>query len=158
MEGDNEDDVEDTPEPSVISAGRGRGRGGGVPVLPSGLWNSLNSTTSGGTNGIDTSKLAETIVDETSSTSMAVPMGFGSGGGGAGRGVGRGGGRGRGNGRGGFQRDVKGPDWDCPTCGNVNWAWRDECNTVSAIHVVLRGVIHRVLHSVIRCLFHIGFC
>lgn len=24
--------------------------------------------------------------------------------------------------------DVKGPDWDCPSCGNVNWSWRSTCN------------------------------
>ena len=36
-------------------------------------------------------------------------------------------GMGRGNMK-GLQRDVKGPDWDCPSCGNVNWSWRNDCN------------------------------
>lgn len=49
------------------------------------------------------------------------PMGFGRG-----RGRGRGG-RGLQQGR-GFQKDAKGPDWDCPVCGNVNWSWRANCN------------------------------
>jgi hypothetical protein len=34
---------------------------------------------------------------------------------------------GRAGGR-GLQRDVKGPDWDCSGCGNVNWCWRSNCN------------------------------
>lgn len=28
----------------------------------------------------------------------------------------------------GLERDAKGKDWDCPSCGNVNWSWRGTCN------------------------------
>lgn len=24
--------------------------------------------------------------------------------------------------------DMKGADWNCPSCGNVNWSWRATCN------------------------------
>lgn len=27
-----------------------------------------------------------------------------------------------------FDRDSKGKDWDCQSCGNVNWSWRTSCN------------------------------
>ena len=115
----------------AISAGRGRGRGGGVPVLPQGVWSALQS--GGSSSEADLSKIVSveaSTVEDADEDTMAMPMGFGGGGRGAGRG--RGGGRGgmgmgRGNGR-GLQRDAKGPDWDCPSCGNVNWSWRNDCN------------------------------
>jgi hypothetical protein len=59
--------------------------------------------------------------------SFAMPMGFGRGRGGGRGDFGRGGGRG-GRGRGGLERDVKGKDWDCPSCTNTNWSWRTNCN------------------------------
>lgn len=54
-----------------------------------------------------------------------IPMGFGRGRGDFG---GRGGRGGRGRGGGGLERDVKGKDWECPSCTNVNWSWRSNCN------------------------------
>ncbi|XP_030247658.1 TATA-binding protein-associated factor 2N isoform X4 [Sparus aurata] len=56
----------------------------------------------------------------------------GGGGGGGGRG-GRGGFRGRGGG-GGPNFDIKGGDWPCPnsSCGNMNFARRQECNKCGA--------------------------
>ncbi|XP_073338762.1 TATA-binding protein-associated factor 2N isoform X3 [Pagrus major] len=58
--------------------------------------------------------------------------GGGGGGGGGGRG-GRGGFRGRGGG-GGPNFDIKGGDWPCPnsSCGNMNFARRQECNKCGA--------------------------
>ena len=62
--------------------------------------------------------------------SMPVSFGGGRGGRGSGRGDGRDGrfdgGRG-GRGR-GLDRDMKGKDWECPSCTNVNWSWRTNCN------------------------------
>ena len=131
MDDDESGEGDNVVPSSLPSGGRGRGRGGGVPVLPTGMWNSLNSTASSTNNqadGIDTSKSNNEAFADVASTlpmssTMAIPMGFGN------KGGGRGAGRGRGSGR-GMQRDVKGPDWDCPSCTNVNWAWRDECNQV----------------------------
>ena len=115
---------------AIAGAGRGRGRGGGVPVLPQGVWSALQS--GGSSSEADLSKVeASTVEDADDDDAMAMPMGFGGGGRGAGRGRGGGRGGGMGMGRGnmkGLQRDVKGPDWDCPSCGNVNWSWRNDCN------------------------------
>ena len=30
--------------------------------------------------------------------------------------------------KGGMVRNLKGPDWNCESCGNVNWCWRSNCN------------------------------
>ncbi|XP_028321047.1 TATA-binding protein-associated factor 2N isoform X8 [Gouania willdenowi] len=59
--------------------------------------------------------------------------GRGGGGGGGGRGGGGGGFRGRGGG-GGPNFDIKGGDWPCPnsSCGNMNFARRQECNKCGA--------------------------
>ena len=40
---------------------------------------------------------------------------FDTGGGGAGRGR-------------GMVKNKNGPDWACPSCANVNWCWRNNCN------------------------------
>ena len=59
----------------------------------------------------------------------------GLGGGGGRNGVGRGRGtiptQGQsqgGLGPGGIQLNKKGVDWNCPSCGNLNWSWRTNCN------------------------------
>lgn len=28
----------------------------------------------------------------------------------------------------GPQMNMKGKDWNCPSCGNLNWSWRTTCN------------------------------
>ena len=54
-------------------------------------------------------------------SSFVPPMGFG-------RGRGRGS-LGRGRGRGGRgPENMKGPDWECTSCTNINWSWRTTCN------------------------------
>eukprot|EP01036_Dinobryon_divergens_P028847 gene28847-37854_t len=109
------------------SAGRGRGRGGvGVPVLPAGMWESLhgNSNSSG-----DSAAELDSFLADSASFGEVMPSGFGRGGRGSGRAGGRGGripdGRGRGR---GIERDLKGKDWECPSCTNINWSWRSTCN------------------------------
>ncbi len=75
-------------------------------------------------------------------------------------GFGSGGGRGRGNsgrGRGrGPEMNMKGPDWTCASCGNVNWSWRSNCNkcqtakpaavTVVSISDAISGLLCYIIH------------
>jgi hypothetical protein len=137
---------DDVPVPSG-GRGRGRGRGSsGVPVLPQGLWEEI----SGGLGGSGASSSAlneeepvrgedfrydepdryeEVVSDDGGNDFMPMSFGRGGAGGGKGRGRGRGGDRGDGAGRGrGFEKDLKGADWTCDSCGNVNWSWRATCN------------------------------
>lgn len=125
-----------------IGRGRGRGRGSGVPILPTGMWNDI-------TNNKDEQDLNETSLGISSSNSITSNSNSKSmkkeffeddqktleemqqmmfGGFGRGRGRGNGGGGGGGGGSGSFVRDAKGTDWECSSCGNVNWSWRTACN------------------------------
>lgn len=113
-------DGEMPPLPPAAGRGRGRGRGGGGIAI-AGL-EELDASfgrpppqpqqndRSGGRPGIG---------------EMRPPMQFGRG-----RGFERGCGRG---GRGGRGRGAAGgvTDWQCD-CGNLNWGWRNECNTCNA--------------------------
>ena len=131
---------------SIPSIGRGRGRGrgsSGVPVLPQGLWDEISGLGGGSNSAVhdeepvlprEDSHAAEADKFEEGlgeGENDFVPMSFGRGGA-AGRGRGRGRGRGDhgdGAGRGrGFDKDLKGADWTCDSCGNVNWSWRASCN------------------------------
>jgi hypothetical protein len=75
-------------------------------------------------------------------------MGFGRGrGSAAGRGAGRGSDAGRGR---GFVRDAKGTDWDCPSCGNVNWHWRstcNKCNGAKPAHILVSTIFTSILRT-----------
>eukprot|EP01032_Pedospumella_encystans_P012690 gene12691-14663_t len=114
----------------IDGGGRGRGRGrGGVPVLPEGMWDALQGSSESKTVVQEVAKVVEredSVPEqyEDSRHAPSMPMGFG-------RGPGRGdfgrGGRGGGRGR-GPERDAKGKDWECPSCTNVNWSWRSNCN------------------------------
>ena len=138
----------------IDGGGRGRGRGrGGVPVLPegitfvammflcvsddlprrllgvTGMWDALQGSSESKTVVQEVAKVVEredSVPEqyEDSRHAPSMPMGFG-------RGPGRGdfgrGGRGGGRGR-GPERDAKGKDWECPSCTNVNWSWRSNCN------------------------------
>ena len=35
-------------------------------------------------------------------------------------------------GPGGVELNKKGIDWNCPSCGNLNWSWRTNCNKCNA--------------------------
>ena len=60
-----------------------------------------------------------------------IPRGFGRSQAGSNRAdSGRGGGRGRGRGRGLVSKEA---DWECPSCTNVNWSWRTNCNMCSTL-------------------------
>ena len=69
-------------------------------------------------------------------------------------GVGRGRGKVKGQsslGPGGVELNKKGVDWNCPTCGNLNWSWRTNCNKcdtgkVTSFSWLLRGVSYS-MHS-----------
>lgn len=117
--------MESSGDLGVSGRGRGRGRGGGVPLLPSGLWNDIKSDT------VEPERIEPPVkkIDDISSDNIKIMdsmqiVSFG------GNGRGRGRGRGGGSGRSGpaFEKDAKGPDWECPGCSNVNWSWRSNCN------------------------------
>jgi hypothetical protein len=35
---------------------------------------------------------------------------------------------------------MKGKDWECPSCSNVNWSWRTNCNMCSTAKIILPNV------------------
>jgi hypothetical protein len=109
----------------LAHAGRGRGRGrgggggGGVPLLPKGVWESLHSTE----HVNDDEEAIDSFLKDTTGNSKeqfkdpeeqdkrlhqsaegAVP---------------------------GVEKDMKGKDWNCPSCQNLNWSWRTNCNMCS---------------------------
>lgn len=108
-----------------------KGRGG-VPVLPEGMWDSLQGITNTEKSNQDQdnltnndSKLIDNNIDDNDNDyNNEIPVSFGRSSTTSG-GLGRGRGRGRQN---GLERDVKGKDWDCPSCTNLNWSWRSTCN------------------------------
>jgi hypothetical protein len=59
------------------------------------------------------------IIEDSSSSSSFIPTGFGRADKGRGAGIG---------GRGGGGQKSKGVNWNCPSCGNENWSWRETCN------------------------------
>lgn len=73
--------------------------------------------------------------------------GFGGVKGGFGRSFGMGRGRGR-----GIERDAKGKDWECPSCTNLNWSWRSNCNKcdtakpASILVCLLIKILNRFVH------------
>jgi hypothetical protein len=115
--------------------GRGRGRGAGVPVLPVGMWNEIVNTND------DKTDTKTTIMDqeqfEASENDRTLEemkqMTFG----GFGRGRGK---PGMNSDRPGFVRDAKGSDWECPSCANVNWSWRTNCNRCSTAKPIVKVV------------------
>lgn len=133
----------------LFEAGRGRGRGGGVPVLPAGMWEALNGSNgnSGSDNlavDVDAFLSGDNDLNIADSNGDLMPVGFGRSGG---RNGGRTGGRGRGRGRDfderggrgrGIERDLKGKDWECPSCTNINWSWRTTCNKCNASKPAVR--------------------
>jgi hypothetical protein len=120
--------MENEAQLGLSGRGRGRGRGGGVPLLPSGLWNELKSDSTEPDPSEPVAKKSDDIASDNFKTMDSMQMmSFGGGGRGRGRGRGRGDGRGGRSGP-GFEKDAKGPDWECPGCSNVNWSWRSNCN------------------------------
>ena len=104
------DEEESRPVIPSGGGGRGRGRGGGVPVLPTGMWESLTSSST--INAAEEDRRNEGQFDDAEDTQR----------------------RGddhrshqRDSGK-GIERDLKGKDWECPSCSNVNWSWRTNCN------------------------------
>lgn len=101
-----------------------------MPVLPAGMWESLHGNNQNSNNAGDSAAELEAFLSRDSEEVM--PSGFGRGG----RGGGRMGGRGRiseGRGRGRIiEKDLKGKDWECPSCANINWSWRSSCNKCNA--------------------------
>ena len=97
-----------------------------MPVLPAGMWESMHGTSN--SSGDSAAELESFLADSTSFGEV-MPSGFGRGGRGSGRAGGRGGRMPEGRGRGrGIDRDLKGKDWECPSCTNINWSWRSTCN------------------------------
>lgn len=89
--------------------------------MPSlGLWDSL-STDQRSTSLPEGKELVNAqFEDAPTSFGGNVPMSFGSRDGGGHRG-----GMGRGK---GISKDLKGVDWNCSNCDNLNWSWRSTCN------------------------------
>ena len=142
----------DEPSSIVVAAGRGRGRGGGVPLMPQGMWATLNRDDdaepdpelSDPTGRFDDDANMDDKVQDQSSTLPAMPGEFGrpaSFGGTGGRDGHLSFRRGSNAGNERLQRREKGPpglvlnakgvDWNCEKCGNVNWSWRTQCNACS---------------------------
>ncbi len=131
------------------SRGRGRGRGGGVPLLPSGtsimsffcrtenislllgVWESLHATNekmsthseslekflqdngqmvNGQFNDIleDVKHSANNHIDNSSHSPHHEDD--------------------HRSGKNVIEKDLKGKDWNCPSCLNLNWSWRTNCN------------------------------
>jgi hypothetical protein len=36
----------------------------------------------------------------------------------------------------GVEKDMKGKDWNCPSCNNLNWSWRANCNSCGTMKPV----------------------
>jgi hypothetical protein len=112
--------------------GRGRGRGAGVPVLPVGMWNEINNTDETKTKNMNNEPEQFGSLENDRTLEEMKQMTFG----GFGRGRGK---SGMSSDRGpGFVRDAKGADWACPSCGNVNWSWRTNCNRCSTAKPVVK--------------------
>lgn len=99
------------------------------------MWDSLNSSSRKDNYDVDNIQLGKDSDRQSGDDSNGedrddlatygyMPSSFGRG---RGRGLGRDSGRNSGRGR-GLERDVKGKDWDCPSCSNTNWSWRSACN------------------------------
>jgi hypothetical protein len=119
------------PLPAV---GRGRGRGG-VPLLPVGVWDALNGSNERAEQPVEQflnqakdDKHNDRFAD---ANEDAFRFSFSSFGGRRGGRDGRGPHGGRGRGRG--PEDLRGKDWDCPSCTNVNWSWRTHCNKCNTV-------------------------
>jgi hypothetical protein len=81
------------------------------------MWESLHGSSVRDNDDRDQSSAKE----ETEEYTNNIPVGFGRGRGAAASG------RGRGRGR-GIDKDLKGKDWECGSCSNINWSWRSTCN------------------------------
>ncbi len=126
-------------------AGRGRGRGGGVPLLPEGLFKTLTSGSKEltieagqfddgeGNDAHDDDKKRESnnVEDEDDADAGEV----------AGKKVvltleekrARFSNKDNNNRQPkGPAADLKGKDWNCAACNNLNWSWRAQCNTCKA--------------------------
>lgn len=103
--------------------GRGRGRGGGVPLLPSGLWQSLTSEAPAPIDiDVKIKALSNSAQFEDDVNDHAPPAGTA---------------------HYNHNKSSVGPpkkggipdpavDWTCPSCTNVNWAKRPTCNMCNA--------------------------
>jgi hypothetical protein len=112
------------------------------------MWNALQGNSLGGSTVND--NVEDSVGDDARDVGTAVSGSFGRTGpsvGGpmsGGRGRGFDSGRGGGGGRGGLERDVKGKDWECPSCTNVNWSWRSTCNKCNTAKPATAGALVRV--------------
>lgn len=41
----------------------------------------------------------------------------------------------------GFNKDLKGKDWSCPSCTNTNWSWRTNCNMCGTPKPFVPGMV-----------------
>lgn len=125
--------MEENLESTGGGRGRGRGRGGGVPLLPTGMWNDIVNTADDHPTSSSDNK--QKFLDNEQTLEEMKQMTFGGGGRGRGKSISN---TERGPPSGGFTRDAKGPDWNCPSCGNTNWSWRTNCNRCSTAKPVVK--------------------
>ncbi len=125
------------------------------------MWEALNGTTEKKTyEDLPLERTEPSYGESNNNREDYIPTDSGPGRGQFGRDGGRGGGgrgRGDGRGRGGINKDLKGPDWECPSCTNVNWSWRSTCNkcntgkpmsiVVSCSVVLLFQFVYNVNHK-----------
>ena len=124
--------LSDNDKPTTQAMGRGRGRGvvaKGNAILPAGLWTELNNSTisivdePACMNNREDGSRQFADADYSDLANVNIPSDFG---------VRKGAGRGRGGNKPGIEIDKKGCDWNCPSCGNLNWSWRTNCNRCDA--------------------------
>ena len=52
-----------------------------------------------------------------------------------------------------IERDMKGKDWECLSCFNLNWSWRGTCNKCGATKLVNSSAVSDFALLFRYCLF-----
>jgi hypothetical protein len=144
---------------AMPTIGRGRGRGGGIPVLPTGssllatdisdlfsqssptigMWESLATETSTEEDKVKYDE--EKYADSAASSFHPVPSSRH---------------HQSGTEKGSFEKrgpakDLKGVDWNCPQCDNLNWSWRNKCNKCNTAKPMALNVSLFCMHLTVMC-------